>query len=30
MHVKARSRADFVLSNELQGINVEARKYLLY
>ena len=30
MHVRALSRADFVLSNELHAINVKARKYLLY
>ena len=30
MHVKARSKVDFVLSNdELHGINVKARKYFL-
>ena len=30
MHVKALSRADFVLSNKLHGINVKARKYYIY
>ena len=29
MHVEARSKVDLVLSNELHGINIKARKCLL-